>query len=100
MGQALNAALDCIGDTFRPERKEHEARIGTACRLRSLVLSHRYTFQQALDVLEARTDWMLESFEWMALDNVALSIKHDHDFHMLNVEAETWRWLKQISGQK
>jgi hypothetical protein len=32
MGTALQNALDCIGDAFRPERKEHESRICAANR--------------------------------------------------------------------
>jgi hypothetical protein len=99
MGQALQKAIDCIEDAFRPERNEFSARITQACRVRELVLSHRYTFQQALEKLDARVDWMLEAFDWMALDNFSLTEKYGRQFDMLDVELAAWRWLRQLTGQ-
>jgi hypothetical protein len=100
MGTALQNTLDCIGDAFRPERLEYEGRITTTCQIRELVLGHRYTFQQALEKMDARIDWMLEAFDWVMLDNFALNEKHEHNFHLKEYQLETLRWLKQITGQE
>jgi hypothetical protein len=98
---ALEKTLAEIGDAFRPFRKEYERRILTACRIHALVLSHRYTFQQALEKMEARTDWMLEAFEIIATDNVALNLTYETEKHRLyDHEQAAWAWLKRITGQE
>lgn len=97
---AFDRLLGHVQDAFRPERQEHQDHILTACRLRELVISHRMTFPQALERLEARVDWMLEAFDYVALDNVALNQKHETAVHQLaGHEAEAWRWLRQITGE-
>ena len=54
MRLAFERLLDHLGAAFRPERDEHQTNILTACRLKELVQSHRMTFQQAMEKLDAR----------------------------------------------
>ena len=94
MGAAFERLLSHVEKTFRPERDEHQSNILTACRLKEFVQSHRMTFRQAMEKLEApRIDEMLWSFEWLRLDNFSLNAEYETEVHRLagwQLEAEEW----------
>jgi hypothetical protein len=100
MGQAFERLLDHVGAAFRPERDEHQSNILTACRLKELVQSHRMTFQQAMEKLEApRVEEMLWSFEWKKLDNTTLNIEFETAVHTTPAyEREAAEWLRRMAS--
>lgn len=100
MNTALETLLNHVGDAFRPERREYQAQIHTACMIVDLVQAHKMTFQQALEQFEADPKELLWAFDWMKLDNAAMNYKYDSDaLHLYPHEVKTLEWLRRIMGE-
>jgi hypothetical protein len=80
-GQAMQKALDHIGDAFREERKERQHIVLQGRRVQELVEAGRYSFPEACRKMQVDAEQVAESFFWLIDDNARLNVLYNTTTH-------------------